>query len=93
MLKFTKEKIEGLKNTLGNLPPIEDTKEFSMLETIKILQPEISKLQKRGYSLEKIVEVLQNEGVLIHTPTLKNYLQRSKRPSKKTKSKNTENQK
>jgi intein-encoded DNA endonuclease-like protein len=84
-MKYTKEKIEKVKEKLKNLPPIEDTKDLSKQEAIKMLQKDILLLQKRGYSLEKIAEVLKQDGIELSTTTLKNYLQRGKKPTKKTK--------
>lgn len=77
-MKYTKEQVEKIKEKLNNLPPIEDSKELSKQEAIKMLQKDILLLQKRGYSLEKITEVLKQEGVELSTPTLKSYLQRGK---------------
>jgi predicted RNA binding protein with dsRBD fold (UPF0201 family) len=77
-MKYTKEQVEKVKEKLKNLPPLEDTKDFSKQEAIKMLHKDILLLQKRGYSLEKIAEVLKQEGVEISTPTLKSYLQRGK---------------
>jgi intein-encoded DNA endonuclease-like protein len=77
-MKYTKEQVEKVKEKLKNLPPIEETKDLSKQEAIKMLQKDILILQKRGYSLEKIAEVLKQEGVEISTPTLKSYLQRGK---------------
>lgn len=77
-MKYTKEQVEKVKEKLKNLPPIEDSKELSKQEAIKMLHKDILLLQKRGYSLEKIAEVLKQEGVEISTPTLKSYLQRGK---------------
>ena len=77
-MKYTKEQIEKVKEKLKNLPPLEENKDLSKQEAIKMLQKDILLLQKRGYSLEKIAEVLKQEGVEISTPTLKSYLQRGK---------------
>lgn len=77
-MKYTKEQVEKVKEKLKNLPPIEETKDLSKQEAIKMLHKDILLLQKRGYSLEKITEVLKQEGVEISTPTLKSYLQRGK---------------
>jgi hypothetical protein len=77
-MKYTKEQVEKVKEKLKNLPSIEETKDLSKQEAIKMLHKDILLLQKRGYSLEKITEVLKQEGVEISTPTLKSYLQRGK---------------
>jgi alanyl-tRNA synthetase len=82
-MRYTKEQVEKVKEKLKNLPPIEENKDLSKQEAIKMLQKDILLLQKRGYSLEKIAEVLKQEGVEISTPTLKSYLQRGKQTSKK----------
>ena len=39
---------------------------------------EIEGLQRRGYSLEQIAEMLKGGGLIVSTPTLKSYLSRAK---------------
>ena len=81
-MKYTMEQIEALAVKLRDLPPVDKSKkEYSMQETIKILTQEIKLLQKRGYTLDQIVESLRGEGFTLTTPTLKTYLNQSKRKS------------
>jgi hypothetical protein len=56
---------------------------------VRILSKEIAALQKRGYTLDQILETLRGEGLSIATPTLKSYLQRAK-PEKKPRCKRRE---
>jgi hypothetical protein len=82
--KFTSEQVEAIAAKLRQLPPVEKKKqELSKQEAVKLLAKEIAILQKRGYTLLQISEVLRGEGLEVGTPTLKNYLQRSK-PVRKT---------
>lgn len=84
-MKYTKEQAEQLQKKLQALPPIQEKEELSKQEVIKLLKKDIAALQKRGYSLDKISEVLKTEGVEMSTQTLKNYLHRGKKPTTKTK--------
>lgn len=78
-MKYTAEQLEAIALKLHQMPPAEKKKrEFSRQEAVKILAKEITALQRRGYSLEQISESLRGEGLDVATPTLKNYLQRSK---------------
>ena len=45
---------------------------------MKLLAREIEGLQRRGYSLEQIAEMLKGGGLVVSTPTLKSYLSRAK---------------
>ena len=82
-MKYTAEQLETIAAKLRQMPPAEKKKrDFSRQEAVKILAKEIAALQRRGYSLEQISESLRGEGLDVATPTLKNYLQRSK-PAKK----------
>ena len=61
------------------MPPVESiNQDFSKQEAIKILKEEIASMQQRGYTLDKISSILNEEGIEIGTTTLKNYLQRAK---------------
>jgi hypothetical protein len=83
-MKYTGEQLESIASRLKEKPPIEKKKqEHSKQEAVKILSKEIAALQKRGYTLDQISEMLKGEGLDIATPTLKNYLQRAKSPAKK----------
>jgi DNA-binding transcriptional MerR regulator len=57
-----------------------NSQKVSKQEAIRILAKTIFSLQKRGYTLEKISELLSSDGLGISTSTLKNYLQRAKIP-------------
>ena len=58
---------------------------MSKLETIKALKPEILSMQKKGYEVEKIAEVLTSLGLEIAKPTLKSYLQKASAKKKSSK--------
>lgn len=80
--RFTVEQGEKLAQKLRALPPIEKSQQdLSVLELIKMLWGEIQVLQKQGYSIERISEVLRAEGVNIAAPTLKNYIQKARSES------------
>lgn len=81
-MKYTTEQLEQIAAKLQAMPPVEKKKEHSKQESVRILKKEIVSLQKRGYTLEQVAEALRGEGFEISTPTLKSYLQRTKRTRK-----------
>jgi len=78
-VRYTTEQIEQIAEKLRALPAVEKPrKQMSKQEAIKALSKEIIALQKRGYTLEQVAEILRSEGVEITTATLRNYMQRAK---------------
>ena len=78
-MKYTNVQIESILEKLRNMPPVESVNQnCSKQEAIKILKEEIASMQQRGYTLDKISSILNEEGLEIGTTTLKNYLQRAK---------------
>ena len=78
-MAITLEKVERIAEKLREMPEVDNKKrDVSKQEAVKILTKEIYDLRKRGYTLEQISETLKGEGLSIATPTLKNYLQRTK---------------
>ena len=86
-LGMVEEGIEMLKS----LPPIDKNLiACTKAEAINQWSPYIQKAQENGYSLDQVVENLQNLGFEISTKNLKVYLSRAKRKQlgeKKTKAK------
>ena len=83
-MKFNVEKIQEVAKKLDAMPRIEKApKELSKQETIKALAKNIESLQKRGYGLEQIGEILRAEGIEVANTTLKSYLMKAKPPAKK----------
>ena len=81
-MSFTKTQIDEFARRLKELPAVEKPANINKVEAIKTLKPEILAMQKKGYTLEKISEVLTELGMEIKTTTLKAYLQKSN-PKKK----------
>jgi cell fate (sporulation/competence/biofilm development) regulator YmcA (YheA/YmcA/DUF963 family) len=80
-MKYTKSQIDSIGSKLKTMPVVDkNSQKVSKQEAIRILAKEIFSLQKRGYTLEKISELLSSDGLGISTSTLKNYLQRAKSP-------------
>ena len=76
--------IDQLQRKLDELPEVNDIeREVTKQEAIRRMADTISQLQARGYSMEKIAEILTTEGLLISVPTLKSYLTRAKRVTRK----------
>jgi len=81
-VKYTTEQLDAIAAKLQKMPAVEKKQEHNKQEAVKILKKEIVALQKRGYTLDQISEALRGEGFEISTPTLKSYLQRTKRARK-----------
>jgi hypothetical protein len=78
-MALTHAQIEQIAQKLRKMPPappavVNVTKQ----EAVRLLDREISGLQRKGYSLEQIVESLRGEGLDLSTPTLKSYRSRAK---------------
>jgi hypothetical protein len=76
---LSRDQVEQLRSTLKAVPrapaaSLDTTKQ----DAVKLLAREIEGLQRRGYSLEQIAEMLQGGGLVVSTPTLKSYLSRAK---------------
>lgn len=70
--------VEDLKKKISELPELDNSeREVTKQEAIKLLSKEISLLQKRGYSIAMVADVLTRNGMEISIPTLKTYLTRS----------------
>ncbi len=76
---FKVTQIEDLRNKLLELPEVNDVeREVTKQEAIRIMADAVAELQNRGYSLDKIAEILTNGGFHISVQTLKTYLTRAK---------------
>lgn len=83
-MKFNIEKIQAVAKKLDAMPRVEKAaKELSKQETIKALVKNIESMQKKGYSLDQIGEILRAEGIEVANTTLKSYLLKAKPPAKK----------
>ena len=82
-MKYTPEQLEAIAAKLKAMPPAEKrNQEYSKQEAVRLLSKQIVALQKRGYTLEQIAEILREEGLDLSGSTLRIYLQRAK-PNKK----------
>lgn len=76
-MKLTVAKVEDIATKLRDLPAAEQKERtVSKQETVRMLVKEIEQLQKRGYSLEHIAELLGAHGLEITPGTLRSYLRR-----------------
>lgn len=79
-MAYTLEDVERMASDLRTLPAMDSAKrKLTKQAAIKHLAREIASLQKRGYSIEQVVDSLRGVGLDISTPTLKSYLHRSKK--------------
>ncbi|MBF8164261.1 hypothetical protein IVE04_24155 [Pseudomonas mendocina] len=78
-MSITLESIEKLQESLRELPEVEDkSRELNKQEAVALLVDEVELLKKKGYSLEKIAELLTEGGLEIKPPTLKSYLSKAR---------------
>ncbi len=77
-MKYSAEQLEAVAAELRQLPPVKNAKTLSKQDAIRVLAEELLALKSRGYTLDQIAEALGQRGIEISTPTLKNYLNRTK---------------
>ena len=84
-MKYSSEQIDAIAARLREMPAMEKRNpNYSKQQAVGLLIKEITALQKRGYTLAQIAEALRGGGMDIATPTLKNYLRRTKPARKRT---------
>lgn len=77
---LTMQSVEAIRKALKEAPPPDPAKrQVTKQEAVAELREEITALRNKGYALEDIAELLKGGGLDITPPTLKGYLQRSKR--------------
>lgn len=82
--------IEILRGKLEEMPEVENPdRKISNLEAVRMMASSIRDLQSRGYSIEKITEILRDSGLEIAPTTLKSYLTKVKGSSVKSNSKSS----
>lgn len=80
---YTVASIDKLQKRLETLPEIQDDeREMTKQEAIRRMADTIVSLQHRGYTMEKIAEIMTTEGMAISVQTLKSYLTRAKKPAR-----------
>jgi hypothetical protein len=73
--RFGLAQVETAKANLDALPAADkDTREVGLQGAIKALAPSIRKLVSRGYSRQKIIELVREQGIPVGNSTLKAYL-------------------
>jgi hypothetical protein len=82
-MRFSKEDVAAVAGKLRELPAKQDARRHTKRAAVALLSREIAELKRRGYTLEQIAEALSGAGLPIATPTLKNYLHRSRRRARK----------
>ncbi|MFZ5532244.1 MAG: protein mobC [Pseudomonadota bacterium] len=80
-MKYTPEFVDSVAQKLRDLPAVESVKkttEMSKQEAIRKLSKDIRAMQKRGYTMDMIADVLKSENIMVSVATLRNYLQSSR---------------
>ena len=73
-MKHKLEQIRALKEMLAQLPPIEvQATKLTTAEAVKLLRPEVTALQRKGYTFDMIAKVLETNGLTISATTLRRY--------------------
>jgi hypothetical protein len=80
-MSYTDEQIEKLRRMLHDQPEKERTR-HSKVEVVRILLPEIIGLQRKGYTISMIAELLHAQGIDISTRTLTQYIGQAKRQAR-----------
>ena len=67
--RFTLTLIDTARANLDSLPEADkDTREVSLREAIRALTPTLRKLERRGYSRQKLVELLAEQNIHVSQP-------------------------
>ncbi|MEP6653611.1 MAG: hypothetical protein ABJA82_09650 [Myxococcales bacterium] len=83
-MEFTLEDANKLAALLRAAPAKDPNKRrMDKQAIVKHVVDEISALQERGYTLEEVTELLSTGGLKLTLPTLKSYLQRTRKASVK----------
>lgn len=83
-MAYTRDNANKIADALRSLPAAEAArKELSKQGMVNYLAAEILGLQERGYTIVQIAESLRVVGLEISTATLKTYLRRMKKSTRK----------
>jgi hypothetical protein len=78
-MPLTRARIAQIAEKLRKMPPAPPAEvNVTKQEAVRLLERAIAGQQRKGYSLEHIVESLRGEGLDLTTPTLKSYRSRAK---------------
>jgi hypothetical protein len=78
-MPLTRARIAEIAAKLRKIPPAPPAEvNVTNQEAVRLLEREIAGMQRKGYSLEQIVESLRGEGLVLSRPTLKSYRSRAK---------------
>lgn len=83
---ITKAKIDEISAQLRQLPALPKAEiSVNKKDAVQALRKDIEALQKKGYTLQKVSEILTGNGIDLSTSTLKSYLSKDKnKPIRKT---------
>jgi hypothetical protein len=78
-MAISREQVEKLRALLKAAPETPaGTADTTKQQAVRLLAGEIQTLQRRGYTLEQVAEMLKGGGLVLTTATLKSYLSRAK---------------
>lgn len=86
MAKLPKDKIHEIKGILEGLPAKPDAeKRVTKKELIMALAPDLRAKLAEGYSVEELIEILEQKGVSVKATTLTTYLRHAEMAEQKQK--------
>lgn len=71
--------VEAVRQALRDAPPVQPA-QMTRRQAVEAMRREVVALRKRGYSWEKVAQLMSDAGIVISAATLKSYM----RPPRKT---------
>lgn len=82
-MEITVAQVDDVRSRLLEMPPLEEAKrKLTLQQAIARMAGELAELQRRGYSIDDIANILRATGVEISSTSLKTYLSRARNTSK-----------
>ncbi|WP_156902035.1 hypothetical protein [Azohydromonas australica] len=82
-MEITVAQVDDLRLKLREMPAQEETKQkLTLQQAIARMADELTELQRRGYSMDDIANILRGTGLEISPQSLKSYLSRSRNTTK-----------
>jgi hypothetical protein len=74
-IRFSLAQVETTKQNLDALPAADkDTRQVGLKDAVRALAPTLRRLHARGYSKDKIIELLHEQGIAVGKTTLNQYI-------------------
>ena len=83
--RYTQEEVQRLAEKMRQMPKVDQKKDLTKSEAVKLLIKDIQAMRTRGYTLKDIAELWTSNDFNISESVLKSYMRRSGATSKKAK--------